>query len=167
VPAATAPFPADASIGEVRQYLTFVLSGEVFAIGILAIKEIMEYSSLTAVPMMPAYVRGVINLRGAVVPVIDLSVRFGRKPGEVTRKTCIVIIEVAAGAERQDIGVVVDSVNAVVDIPATDIEPPPAFGANIRTDFIHGMGRMDGRFVILLQVDHLLALEELARLTLP
>src|SRR4030095_9453013 len=92
---------------QVAQYLTFNLGSEVFAIGILAIKEIIEYSTLTTVPMMPTYVRGVINLRGAVVPVLDLSVRFGKAPSPVTKKTCIVIIEISAAGERQDVGVVV------------------------------------------------------------
>jgi purine-binding chemotaxis protein CheW len=146
----------------VQQFLTFMLGGEMFAIGILAIKEIIEYSSLTEVPMMPAYVRGVINLRGSVVPVADLSVRFGRQPGAVTKRTCIVILEVTANGERQDVGVVVDAVNEVLDILATDIEPPPSFGARIRTDFIRGMGKVNNRFVILLDVNHVLSLDELA-----
>ena len=94
----------------IQQYLTFVLSGEVFAIGILAIKEIIEYANVTPVPMTPAYTRGVINLRGAVVPVLDLSVRFGRSASEVTKRTCIVIIEVGAGRARQDIGIGVPAV---------------------------------------------------------
>src|SRR3954447_4057004 len=116
---------------QVRQYLTFTLGNEVFAIGILAIKEIIEYSTLTTVPMMPTYVRGVINLRGAVVPVLDLSVRFGKAPSPVTKKTCIVIIEISSAGERQDVGIVVDAVDSVLDIPPDQIEPPPAFGARI------------------------------------
>ena len=146
---------------ETQQYLTFVLAGEVFAMGILAIKEIIEYANLTEVPMMPGYVRGVINLRGAVVPVIDLSVRFGKSPSPVTKRTCIVIIEIAASGERHVFGVVVDAVNAVLDIPGAEIEPPPAFGASVRTDFIHGMGKVNGKFVILLDVDHVLATDEM------
>nr|WP_298719458.1 chemotaxis protein CheW [uncultured Steroidobacter sp.] len=150
-----------------NQYLTFVLGAETFAIGILSIKEIIEYSSLTDVPMMPPYVRGVINLRGAVVPVIDLAVRFGRPSAPVTKRTCIVIIEVMANDERQVIGIVVDAVNEVLDIPAADVEPPPAFGTGIRTDFILGMGKVHNKFVILLDVNHVLAFEELANLDLP
>jgi purine-binding chemotaxis protein CheW len=149
---------------QVRQYLTFTLGSEVFAIGILAIKEIIEYSSLTTVPMMPPYVRGVINLRGAVVPVLDLSVRFGKAPSPVTKKTCIVIIEIATADARQDVGVVVDAVDSVLDIPPDQIEPPPAFGARIGTDFIEGMGKVNGRFVILLEVNSVLAPEEAALL---
>ncbi|HEY4340378.1 MAG TPA: chemotaxis protein CheW [Steroidobacteraceae bacterium] len=149
---------------QTNQYLTFMLGGEVFAIGILFIKEIIEYSTLTEVPMMPASVRGVINLRGAVVPVTDLLVRFGKKSSPVTKRTCIVIIEVTGQGERQDIGVVVDSVDSVLDIPASEIEPPPTFGADIRTDFIRGMGKVNGKFVILLDVNHVLAVEEVAAL---
>ena len=158
--AAAAAAPASAA-EPVSQYLTFVLSTEVFAMGILAIKEIIEYTDLTTVPMTPEYVRGVINLRGAVVPVLDLSVRFGRPPSPVTKRTCIVIVEVEAAGERHDMGLVVDTVNAVLDIPAEDIEPPPAFGAQIRTDYIQGMAKVNNRFVILLDVTRVLATEEL------
>ncbi len=157
----TAPPPV--VVGPV-QYLTFMLAGETFAIGILAIKEIIEYGSLTEVPMMPACVRGVINLRGAVVPVMDLLARFGRTPSAVSKRTCIVIVELQAGDERQVVGVVVDAVNEVLDIAPADIEPPPAFGARIRTDFIQGMGKVKGKFVILLNVDHVLSLDDLAAL---
>jgi purine-binding chemotaxis protein CheW len=150
---------------EPTQYLTFMLAGEVFAIGILAIKEIIEYHSLTEVPMMPASVRGVINLRGAVVPVMDLLARFGRPSSEITKRTCIVIVEVEAGDERQVIGVVVDAVNEVLDIAPTDIEPPPTFGARIRSEFIQGMGKVKGKFVILLDVDHVLSIDEVSALS--
>jgi purine-binding chemotaxis protein CheW len=156
---------AAASAGQAGQYLTFVLGAETFAIGIMAIKEIIEYSSLTEVPMMPAYVRGVINLRGAVVPVLDLPVRFGKTASAVTKRTCIVIIEVALGTERHVLGLVVDAVNAVLDIPANEIEPPPAFGASIRTEFIRGMVKVNSKFVIVLDLDHALAADEVQALT--
>ena len=149
---------------QINQYLTFVLGAETFAMGILAIKEIIEYSTLTEVPMMPASVRGVINLRGSVVPVVDLSVRFGRTPAAVTKRTCIVIVEISLNDTRQDVGVVVDAVNEVLEIPAEDIEPPPTFGTRIRTDFIQGMGKVNHRFVILLDVNQVLSLDELAEL---
>ena len=152
------------SYAEQKQYLTFMLGGEMFAIGILGIKEIIEYAGLTEVPMMPQCIRGVINLRGAVVPVLDLSIRFGKPSTAVTKRTCIVIVEVESGGERQDMGVVVDAVNAVLEIPASEIEPPPAFGARIRTDFIEGMGKLGGKFVILLNVDEVLSAEEIGAL---
>jgi purine-binding chemotaxis protein CheW len=147
------------------QFLTFMLGGETYAAGILAIKEIIEYSSLTEVPMMPPSVRGVINLRGAVVPVVDLSVRFGRTPAAVTKRTCIVIVEISLNDTRQDVGVVVDAVNEVLEIAQDDIEPPPTFGTRIRTDFIQGMGKVNDKFVILLDVNQVLSLDELAELT--
>ena len=153
--------PTTKASAEQAQYLTFMLGGEVFAIGILGIKEIIEYAGLTEVPMMPACIRGVINLRGAVVPVMDLSSRFGKPSTALTKRTCIVIVEVEAGGERHDMGVVVDAVNAVLEIPQAEIEPPPAFGAKIRTDFIEGMGKVGGKFVILLNVNRVLSVEEI------
>jgi purine-binding chemotaxis protein CheW len=146
------------------QYLTFLLGGEMFAIGILQIKEIIEFGNLTTVPMMPGFIRGVINLRGAVVPVVDLSARFGRNQTEVTRRTCIVIIEVETGDEKQDVGVVVDSVSEVLEIPETEIEPAPSFGTRIRADFINGMGKVNGKFVIILSVNNVLSLDDLSML---
>lgn len=151
-------------MSEPTQYLTFVLDKETFAIGILAVKEIIEYQSLTVVPMMPPAVRGVINLRGAVVPVIDLAIRFGRTPTSVTKRTCIVIVEITAEGERIDIGVIVDAVNQVLEIPESEIAAPPPFGAKIRTDFIQGMGNVDGKFIILLDVTHVLSLDEIGAL---
>ncbi len=153
-----------------KQYLTFLLGGEMFAIGILGIKEIIEYDGLTRVPMMPECILGVINLRGAVVPVMDLAARFGKPPTVITKRTCTVIVEVeAADGERQDqthdMGLVVDAVNAVLDIPDADIEPAPAFGARIRTDFIAGMGKVNGKFVILLNISRVLSIQELGALS--
>jgi purine-binding chemotaxis protein CheW len=146
------------------QYLTFMLEGEQFALGILAVKEIIEYHSLTVVPMMPDCVRGVINLRGAVVPVMDLLARFGRPSSATTKRTCIVIVEVlTAEQDSQVIGVLVDAVNEVLDIAPVDIEPAPAFGARIRTDFIQGMGKVKGKFVILLNLDRALSSDELEK----
>lgn len=150
---------------EQQQYLTFRLGEETYALPILAVKEILEYPSLTSVPLMANCVRGVLNLRGSVVPVVDLAVRFGRQPGAQTRRTCVVILEVQAGGEWSDIGIVVDAVNQVIDIPAADIEPPPSFGARLRTDFIHGMGKVDGSFVVILDAGQVLSVEEIAQLS--
>lgn len=141
--------------------MTFMLGNDAYAIGILSIKEIIEYTTMTEVPLMPACVRGVINLRGAVVPVMDLQVRFGQTPSPVTKRTCIVIVEVLGPEGQQVMGVVVDAVNEVLDIDASDIEPPPAFGTRIRTDFISGMGKVRGKFVILLNVNRVLDLDDL------
>jgi len=151
---------------EPNQYLTFTLGAEMFAIGILHIKEIIEYGALTAVPMMPGFIRGVINLRGAVVPVIDLASRFGGLSSEITRRTCIVIVELQLGnGETRVLGVVVDTVSAVLDIAAADIEPAPGFGTRIRTDFIAGMAKVAAKFVILLDVDRVLSMDEMAALS--
>lgn len=147
------------------QYLTFQLGGEMFAVGILNVKEIIEYGHLTEIPMMPAFIRGVINLRGAVVPVIDLAARFGGKTTQVARRTCIVILEVADQDLRSDIGIMVDAVSEVLEIPSTEIEPPPSFGARIRADFISGMGKVAGKFVILLNINNVLSIEEINTLT--
>jgi len=157
-----------AQAAEQQQYLTFSLGEEMFAIGILAIREIIEYGNLTEVPMVPPFIRGVINLRGAVVPVVDLSVRFGRAAGEVTKRTCVVIIETGAagegyqGQQSHQMGIVVDAVSEVLEIPAADIEPPPEFGARIRIDFISGMGKVNGKFVVLLDVNRILSIDEVA-----
>ncbi|GAB4089916.1 chemotaxis protein CheW [Hydrogenophaga soli] len=161
---------SQADADQQQQYLTFSLGEEMFAIGILAIREILEYGQLTEVPMTPPFIRGVINLRGAVVPVIDLSVRFGRQARAVSKRTCIVIIETevmgshdADGPRQtQQMGVVVDAVSEVLEIPTAEIEPPPAFGARIRTDFIRGMGKVAGKFVVILDVARVLSLDEVA-----
>lgn len=152
------------AVDEDAQYLTFMLGGEMFAIAILGIKEIIEYGSLTVVPMMPAFVRGVINLRGAVVPVVDLSARFGRPMSVITRRSCIVIIEARdAEGQGQDIGLLVDTVSAVMDIPAAQIAPPPAFGARVRADFIEGMAKVDDKFIIVLKVDQVLSIDDMSQ----
>lgn len=148
-----------------EQYLTFMLGGDLYAIGILGIKEIIEYGNLTSVPRMPGFIRGVINLRGAVVPVIDLGARFDKPSTEVTRRTCIVIVEVSLGEdEKQDIGVMVDAVNEVLEISSSEIEPAPSFGADIRVDFISGMGKIEDRFVIILDMDRVLSMDEIVAL---
>ncbi len=147
---------------EQHQYLSFRLGAETYALGILGVKEIIEYGGLTAVPMMPGFVRGVINLRGRVVPVIDLSLRFARGETVPARRTCIVIVEVMANEQRQDLGVMVDAVNQVIEIPPADIAPAPAFGTNIRAEFISGMGRVDGKFVIVLDVDKVFSIDDMA-----
>jgi purine-binding chemotaxis protein CheW len=154
-----------------KQYLTFMLGGERFSIGILCIKEIIWYANLTEVPMMPACIRGVINLRGAVVPVMDLSARFGKPVTAVTKSTCIVIVEVAHDAatgsdgEPQSMGIVVDAVQAVLEIAASEIEPAPSFGARIRSDFIEGIGKVNDQFVILLNVNRVLSIEEIGAMS--
>lgn len=153
-----------------QQLLTFQLAGEPFAISIQVIKEIIEYGSLTEVPLMPEFIRGVLNLRGAVLPVIDLSARFGRARTEIGARSCIIILEVENRAEgeeggtMQEIGVVVDAVSEVMELPQEAIQPAPPFGARIRADFISGMVEMEGRFVIILDVSRVLSIDEMALL---
>ncbi len=150
------------------QYLTFQLAEDIYALDILKVKEIFEYENLTAVPMVPDFIRGVLNLRGQVVPVIDLVARFGGDVIKVSKKTCIIIVEIEVEKteddetiSRMDVGVMVDVVNRVVDLQAEQIEPPPSFGAKIRTDFISGMGKVDDEFMILLDVTKVLSIHEL------
>lgn len=145
-----------------HQYLSFRLGEETFGLGILAVREIIEYGGVTDVPMMPPCVRGVINLRGAVVPVLDLASRLGRGPGAIGRRSCIVIVECGAPSERQVLGLLVDAVNAVLDIEPGQIEPPPSFGAGLRNDFITGIGKVNGKFVILVNLETVLNVPEIA-----
>ena len=144
-----------------NQFLTFSLRGETLAMEIRFIREILQYGGITEVPLTPPAIRGVMNLRGAVIPVIDLGVRFGRQPAAVDRRTCIVILEVQEQESTSVIGIVVDYVREVLEITESDIEPPPAFGNTLRTDFIRGVGRIGGRFVILLDIERVLSAEEL------
>lgn len=146
------------------KYLTFSAAGEMYAIAISAIKEIIEYRAPTDVPMMPDFMRGVINLRGRVVPVIDLSARFSRGRSDPNRRSCFVIVELRHQDQPMDIGVLVDAVSAVLEIADADIEPAPSFGVKLRADFICGMGRVGERFVILLDVDKVLSVDELSAL---
>ncbi|CAK0740188.1 purine-binding chemotaxis protein CheW [Gammaproteobacteria bacterium] len=147
---------------EQKQYLTFLVDTEMFGIGILMIKEIIGYGSITLVPMVPSFIRGVINLRGVVVPVFDLAIRFGRTAQKITKHTCIVIIDIVAGDHTHRMGIVVDAVSEVIEILVSDIRSSPEFGANLRTDFMQGMGKINDKFVILLDMDRVLALEEVS-----
>jgi len=149
------------------QYLTFVVGEEEYGVGILRAKEIIEYDTVTTVPNAPAYIRGVINLRGSVVPVVDLAVKFGRQAGAVTRRSCIVVVEVKLDDSRHVMGIVADRVSQVAELPPESIEPPPAFGAGVRSEWLLGLGRADKRFVLLLDTDRALSEKELAPLQLP
>ena len=145
-----------------QQYLTFSLGDEVFAMDIRSVREIIQHAAMTAVPLMPDFVRGVINLRGAVVPVIDLQARFGHTPASVGKKTCIVIFDASRDGEKAELGLLVDAVYEVVDIAATNIEPPPQFGTSIQRDFIRGLGKVDGKFVVILETEHALNIDDMA-----
>jgi purine-binding chemotaxis protein CheW len=146
------------------QALTFSVKGETYAVPIRSIKEILEFGSLTTVPMMPRFVRGVMNLRGSVIPVIDLAARFQQGHIEPTLKTCVVIFEVAADDGMHTLGVMVDWVSEVLEIAEGQIDPPPSFGTRIAPEFIRGMGRMESRIVILLDLDRVLSVEQMEHL---
>lgn len=146
------------------QYLTFSLGREVFAMDIRTVREIIQYGPMTTVPLMPGFVRGVINLRGAVVPVIDLQARFGRPSAVVSKKTCIVIFDAIRDSERVELGLLVDAVSEVIEIAESQIEPPPNFGTAVRRDFIRGMGKVADRFVILIEPDKAFDVEDMAQL---
>ena len=145
-------------------YLSFMLAGEEYGVGILRVREIIEHRPITRVPGMPAAVQGVINLRGSVVPVVDLAVKFGLPPRPITRWTCFVIVEVALDGQQTAIGLLTDSVSEVLELGPEDIEVPPAFGTRVRLDFLLGMGRHDDKFIMLLDLDRLLSVSELLSL---
>ncbi|GAA3150167.1 chemotaxis protein CheW [Planomonospora alba] len=164
---------------EPARYLTFTLNGDAYALDIFHVIEILEHRRLTVVPTMPEFVRGVINLRGRAVPVIDLAVRLSRGSTEIKKRTSVIIVHIndasgdVAGASArgkrtgQDIGILVDTVNKVVAFEDDDIEPAPAFGAGIRADYISGMARREGDFVIVLDVDNVLSIADMAGLAGP
>jgi len=146
------------------QFLTFTLGEEVFAMDIRTVREIIQVGPMTTVPLMPGFVRGVINLRGAVVPVIDLQSRFGRPRATIGKKTCIVIFDAVRDGDRVELGLLVDAVSEVIDITPEQIEPPPNFGSAVRRDFIQGMGKVGTRFVIILEPDKAFDVTEMAQL---
>ncbi len=148
---------------DARQFLTFQVAGDRYAIGILDVKEIIEVGQMTRVPMTPDFIRGVINLRGNVVPVIDLGARLSKGSSELGKRSSIVLVEVSAHHDQQLIGMLVDEVNEILEIPASHMQPAPDFGTDIRTDFIQAMGRVNDSFMILLNIEHVLSVEELSR----
>jgi len=147
------------------QYLTFLVGKEHFAISITDVNEIIEISSVTRVPMTPDYIHGVINLRGNVVPVIDLSARLGHSCTNISKRSCIVLVEIdVTDDSTQLIGMLVDEVKEILEIPAENIQPAPDFGTDIRTEFIQAMGRVGDDFIILLAINRVLSVEELSQL---
>ena len=144
------------------KYLTFCLAEEEYGIGILKIKEIIGMMPITAVPQVPDFVKGVINLRGKVIPVIDLRLRFGIPAMDYTDRSCIVVVEMKGESGTVLIGIVVDAVSEVLNIKEADIEDPPTFGVKLNTDYILGMAKMDNGVKILLDIDRVLGSEELA-----
>jgi purine-binding chemotaxis protein CheW len=143
------------------QLLTFLIGEEEYAVGIHRAREIIEYPPITQVPGTPGYIRGVLNLRGRVVPVVDLGRKFGLPSSPVTNRSCVVIVEVDLGGESAVMGVVADAVSQVIDLSREEIEEPPSFGTQVRVDYLLGMGRSGQRFVLLLDIDRILSEGEL------
>lgn len=150
------------SSSNIHQFLTFRLGNETYAFDILNIKEIIAYGNITVVPMVPDFIAGVINLRGSVVPVIDLASRFGKTNADITKRTSILIMEMHDDDTEIELGVIVHYVNEVVEIEDQNIEPAPSFGTTISTDYIAGMGKIDDKFLILLEIQRVLSIDELA-----
>ena len=144
------------------KYLTFTMAEEEYGIGILKIKEIIGMMSITSIPQSPDFVKGVINLRGQIIPVVDLRLRFGMEKADYTERTCIIVVEIIGQSGATSIGLVVDSVSEVMHIKGEDIENTPAFGAKLNTDYILGMAKMEGGVKILLDIDRVLSSEEIA-----
>jgi purine-binding chemotaxis protein CheW len=143
------------------KYLTFSLAGEEYGIGILKVKEIIGMMPVTHVPQTPEFVKGVINLRGKVIPVVDLRLRFALEAAAYTERTCIIVVEVAGSSGSVMMGIVVDAVSEVLNIRGADIESTPAFGVRLNTDFILGMAKAAGGIKILLDIDKVLSSEDL------
>ena len=153
---------AEAAIMETTQYLTFKLEDEVFALDIGKVREVLDFTSITKVPRTPEFMRGVINLRGSVVPVVDLRLKFGMTKTEKTVNTCIIIVEVTVDEETTVLGALADSVQEVLDLEPGSIEPAPKIGTRLNTEFIKGMGKRDNRFIIILDIDKIFSTDELA-----
>lgn len=149
------------TITELAQYLTFTLDSEIFAVNISKVSEVLDFTTITKVPRTPEFLRGVINLRGSVVPVVDMRLKFEMPKTERTVKTSIVIIEIVLGGETTVLGSLVDSVQEVLDLEPGQIEPAPRIGTRLRTEFIKGMGKRDDQFIIILDIDKVFSLDEL------
>jgi len=150
----------ETAAAQAKQYLSFVVGGTDFGVPILKVKEILQYEDVTRVPGTPASIRGVINVRGSVVPVVDLAVKFGRPEVPTTKRTCVLVVETRAGDEVLTLGVIADAVSEVVDLGAEDIEPAPSFGTGMKLEYITGMGKAGKGFVILLDIDRVLSSSE-------
>lgn len=149
---------------EQQQYLTFQMSDDEYAVGIPHVREIIEYSAVTRVPKAPAWIRGVINVRGSVVPVVDLAVKFGVAARAVTKTTCIIILEIQLDGDDSIMGVIADAVNEVTSFTAEDIEKPPSFGTRVRVEYLLGMAKIGKKFALMLDIHKVLSGEELVRL---
>ena len=149
------------SIAETTQYLTFRLEDELFALDIGKVREVLDFTTIAKVPQTPDYMRGVINLRGSVVPVVDMRLKFAMTMAEQTVNTCVIIVEVDLDGEKVVMGAMADAVQEVLDLEPDQIEPPPRIGTKLNTDFIRGMGKHDDQFIIILDLDKVFTVNEL------
>jgi purine-binding chemotaxis protein CheW len=152
------PLKADERAGK---YLTFIIGKEEFGVGVLKVREIMGIQDITAVPQTPPYLKGVINLRGKVIPVIDLRLKFGLPSIDYTQRTCIIVVQVKSGSALLLMGIVVDEVSEVITMASGDIEDTPDFGANVATTYILGMAKIKGKVKILLDINEVLTSQEI------
>jgi purine-binding chemotaxis protein CheW len=153
-----------AAITEIRQYLTFKLENEVYALDVATVREVLDFTTVTRIPRTPEFMRGVINLRGSVVPVVDLRLAFGMSATEKTVNTCIIVVEVRFDGDAAIMGALADSVEEVIDLEPDQIQPAPQIGTSIKTDFIRGMGRRDSDFLMILDIDRVFSADQLAGL---
>jgi len=151
-----------AEVMETTQYLTFKLEEEIFALDISKVREVLDFTAITKVPRTPEFMRGVINLRGNVVPVVDMRLKFGMTKTENTVNTCIIIVEIHLDGETTVLGALADAVQEVIELGAGQIEPAPKIGTRLKTDFIQGMGKRDEGFIIILDIDRVFSTDELA-----
>ena len=149
------------NISETVQYLTFKLADEVFALDVAKVREILEITTITKIPQTPEFMRGVINLRGSVVPVIDMRLKFGMSATEQTINTCIIVVEVTLEGDTTVLGALADSVQEVVEMEPEQIEPAPHIGTRLDTNFIKGIGKHEGEFVMILDIDKVFSEEEM------
>ncbi len=147
---------------DASQFLTFRLAEDIFAIDVIMAKEVLDFTGVTRVPQTPAYMLGVINLRGSVVPVVDMRLKFGMAAKEKTRDSCIIVVEVDVDGEPVTVGALADSVQEVMDMDESQIEPPPRIGTKLKTEFIKGMGNMGDKFVIILDINRVFSADDLA-----
>jgi purine-binding chemotaxis protein CheW len=152
-----------AEMTETKQYLTCKLGEEVFALDISKVREVLDFTTAINIPRTPEFMRGVINLRGSVVPVMDLRLKFGMKATEKTVNTCVIIVEITVDGETMVLGTLADAVEEVIDLGQGQIEPAPRIGTKLNTDFIKGMGRQDERFIIILDIDKMFSVDELSQ----
>jgi purine-binding chemotaxis protein CheW len=152
---------SETAVTQINQFLTFKLGEETYAVDVVQVREILDFTDITKVPQTPDFMRGVINLRGCVVPVVDMRLKFGMGPTDKSVNTCIIVVEVKIDGETLTIGALADSVQEVIDLEPGQIEPPPKLGSRLKVEFLRGMGRQEGKFLMILNLDRVFSVEDL------